>query len=155
MLTRPLALAALVLAALVAAGTGAYLGVRQNDADVQSAAADRVLADPQPADTPAPVAVEATEAVIDDVGAEAEPAASVAEPVAAPAVAPETVVARAAPPAPEPELPPEPLRPPPVAPPAPADAPPAPTVGEPDGVVEIAPDADAAVEAVPVAAPGA
>ena len=38
MLSKPLALGALVLAALVAVGTGAYLGVRQNDANLQSAA---------------------------------------------------------------------------------------------------------------------
>jgi len=89
MLSKPLALGALVLAALVAVGTGAYLGVRQNDANLQSAAkvSPERRAGGEPADPRA--VVEETEAVIDEspVEIEPEPAAPVASAEPAPVVA--------------------------------------------------------------------
>ncbi len=125
MLSKPLALGALVLAALVAVGAGAYLGVHQNDANLQSAAvvSPERRAGGEPADPPA--IVEETETVIDESPVEIEPEPAV--PVAS--AEPAAVMARAepAPPAvavavsePEP-LPAEPVA------PAPSVAVPAPT----------------------------
>ena len=95
MWSKPLALGALVLAALIAASTGAYLGVRQND-DVLRSAVPRSA--PRPADDGAAdprAIVEETETVIDEspveVKVEAEPvAAAPAAPV------PDAIVASAA-----------------------------------------------------------
>ena len=123
MLSKPLALGALVLAALVAVGTGAYLGVRQNDANLQSAAkvSPERLAGGEPADPRA--VVEETETVIDESPVEIEP--EPAAPVASAEPAPVVARAEPAPPAvavsePEP-LPAEPVE------PAPSVAVPAPT----------------------------
>ena len=114
MLSKPLALGALVLAALVAVGTGAYLGVRQNDANLQSAAK---VSPERPADdeTADPLAiVEETETVIDESPVEIEP--KPAAPVARAEPAPPAVAVS------EPEpLPAEPVE------PAPSVAVPAPT----------------------------
>ena len=88
MLSKPLVLGALVLAALVVSGTGAYLGVRHNDADRRSAA----LNEERPVDAELlgqPVIVEETETVIE------EPEQTTVAP--APIPEPEAVVARAEP----------------------------------------------------------
>ena len=123
MLSKPLALSALVLAALVAVGTGAYLGVHQNDANLRSAAKVSPERRPGGETVDPPAIVEETETVIDEspMAIEPEPAAPVAS------AEPAAVMARAepAPPAvavsePEP-LPAEPVA------PAPSVAVPAPT----------------------------
>ncbi len=112
MLSKPLALGALILAALVAVGTGAYLGVRQNDAKLRLAAPRSA---PRPADNDTAdlrAVVEETETVIIEdespVEVEVEPGPVAAAPAAP---VPDAIVASAAraEPAPPAVLDPEPL----------------------------------------------
>ena len=132
MLTKPIAVAGIAVAAIAAAGIGSYVAVRQNSGrspQIEVGAANIApplssveptrLGDPAALAPLAPIAVEATEAV---VGLEPS-VAEAPQPAPRPETPPERPVAEAAPvptrtPAPTPRAAPKPL-----APPAPAPAP--------------------------------
>lgn len=99
MLSKPFAVALLVMACVAATASGAYLAVRQNSAAVSASAAPPVAAG-----APLPLAVETTEAVVEPPQPSPEPRAvaaparrSVAPPTTAPAARPAPTRAAAMP----------------------------------------------------------